>query len=45
MRQSQVLYLSQDSYQELYTVLSYKGSGSVLSVLLYLLKCQQSTVP
>ena len=40
-----MLYLSQDSYQELYTVLSYKGGGRVLSVLLYLLKCQQNTVP
>ena len=33
MRQSQVLYLSRDSHQELYIL--YKQSGSVLSVLLY----------
>ena len=30
-----MLYLSRDSHQELYTILSYKQSGSVLSVLLY----------
>ena len=33
--QSRVLYLPQDPHQELYTVLSYKRSGSALSVLLH----------
>ena len=46
MVQSQVLYLSQDSHQELYTFIQTNWQCfKVFYCILHLLKCQKNTVP